>query len=36
LLVREIDDFLAGYVTGLILFGILLVALFLVGVFLGN
>ena len=36
LLVRELDDFLAGYVTGLILFGILLVALFLAGVFVGN
>ncbi|MBP90687.1 MAG: hypothetical protein CMJ64_28910 [Planctomycetaceae bacterium] len=36
LLVREMDDFLAGYVTGLILFGILLVAFFLAGVFVGN
>jgi hypothetical protein len=33
---REMDDFLAVYVTDLILFGILLVALFLAGVFVGN
>ena len=33
---REMDDFLTGYVTGLIRYGILLVALFLAGLFLGN
>ena len=33
---EERDDFLSGYVTGFVLYGILLVILFLVGSFLGN
>lgn len=33
---KEMDDFLSGYVTGLLLFGILFVVLFVVGSSLGS